>query len=82
MLFRSIVGYTPFGRGSFPAANVLDRVAGKHAATVRQGTVVPVAIVVVTAVVIGAIAATVVTGAARADMGPGRKALPKSNSKS
>jgi diketogulonate reductase-like aldo/keto reductase len=32
----AIVGYTPFGRGSFPSSNVLDRIAGKHAATVRQ----------------------------------------------
>jgi diketogulonate reductase-like aldo/keto reductase len=32
----AIVGYTPFGRGSFPHSNVLDRVATKRAATVRQ----------------------------------------------
>ena len=32
----AIVGYTPFGRGSFPSSNVLDRVATKHEATVRQ----------------------------------------------
>jgi diketogulonate reductase-like aldo/keto reductase len=32
----AIVGYTPFGRGSLPSSNVLDGVATKHAATVRQ----------------------------------------------
>ncbi|MEO7203258.1 MAG: aldo/keto reductase [Candidatus Tumulicola sp.] len=32
----AIVGYTPFGRGSLPHSNVLDGVATKHAATVRQ----------------------------------------------
>jgi len=35
----AIVGYTPFGRGRFPAAGpdgVLERIARKHAATVRQ----------------------------------------------
>jgi diketogulonate reductase-like aldo/keto reductase len=32
----AIVGYTPFGRGSLPSSSVLDGVAAKHAATVRQ----------------------------------------------
>jgi diketogulonate reductase-like aldo/keto reductase len=35
----AIVGYTPFGRGDYedwPATAVLERIAGKHGATVRQ----------------------------------------------
>jgi diketogulonate reductase-like aldo/keto reductase len=32
----AVVGYTPFGRGSFPSSHILERVAAKHAATVRQ----------------------------------------------
>jgi diketogulonate reductase-like aldo/keto reductase len=32
----AIVGYTPFGRGRFPRSAVLDRIAAKHGATVRQ----------------------------------------------
>jgi diketogulonate reductase-like aldo/keto reductase len=32
----AVVGYTPFGRGRFPRAQALDRIAAKHGATPRQ----------------------------------------------